>query len=272
MCDLLELVKPDSRLQGTIRLFFAAGNYNLCKPSEAPTVFEDLASTSGFSIPQEPEIEPRYKYACGRREVVDMVVRENGFSINAILHDLTLENLKKLYRGSDAEAFSQADLASQAIDGFDFSTTPSSSESLYFLTDSSSGSKTSVMNVTSLIISNSGVPLVEGEDYVYMKTFGAVKFLTTQNTVLTVEVSASATDTTPLDLGGNAPIKGWLRALYYPTVDTVGDQCEPEMMIDQVGFLSFEDTLEISDESTSEPTMVFTVSGTSRVTDLRSLA
>lgn len=272
-CDLLQLTVPDARLQGTVRLLFKEGKFNGCVPSNEPIDFDDLASTSGFSIPQEPEIEPRYKFVCGKKEIADLVVKENGLAVQAILHDLTPKNIKRLLRGKDTVALAQAAINAQAIDDFDFATTPSEVGKNYRLTDSSTGTRQPILNASAVIITTGdpATPLVEGTDYVFMKKFGHVRFLTPQTTLLSVEVSADATNITPYELGAAAPIQGWLKVLYYPTVDTVGDQCEPEIMLDSVGFISFEDALEIGEDSAAEPTLKFTVQSNMKVTDLRVL-
>lgn len=270
-CDLLQITVPDARLQGTVKLLFAEGKFNGCNPNNEPVEFRDLASTSGFSIPQEPEMEPRYKYVCGKKEVVDIVVKENGLMISAILHDLTPENIKHLMRGKDLATQSQPALVAQPVDDLDFSEKNSTNDKIYRITDSSTGAKTPVLNVTSCIISNNGVPLIDGTDYVFSRAFGGIRFLKVQDSLLSVEVEASATNVTPYELGAEQPVQGWLKVLYYPTVDTIGEQCEPEVMLDQVGFIKFEDALEISEDSTSEPTLNFAVSGNVKVTDMRNL-
>lgn len=271
-CDLLEQVCPDARWQGTTQVLFAEGKFNACNPSQYPTEFKDLKTVSAFSLQQEPEIEERYKYVCGKKEIADQVIKENGFDFQTTLMDLTKDNLKLLFRGKDAEAIAQPALAAQAIDNIDFSGQPSSTEKLYFLTDSSGGQPRSVYSVTGLVISDNGVPLVEGTDYVFRKSIGAVKFLTVQNALLSVEVTAEQTNVIPIDLGGRNTFEGFVRVLYYPSKDTIGDQCEPEIIIDAVGFISFEDELGMGVDDASEAAMKFSVSGTPRLTDLRVLS
>jgi len=271
MCDLLETICPDARLQGTIQALFAEGKFNPCLANSAPTQFCNLKTISGFSIQQEPETETRYKWSCGKKEVVGKIVKEDGFMLQTTLQDLTIPNIKRIMRGKDVTPIAQGALTAQAIDSFDFSAKSSESDDLYFLTDSSSGAKLPVYNVTALILSTGGVPLVEGTDFVFRKTMGAVKFLTSQNSIVAVEVTASVTNTTPLELGGSNVTEGWLRVMYFPTQDTVGDQCEPEMFIDAAGFINFEEELGFNLDEPAEAQMSFEVSGNPVLTDLRNL-
>ncbi len=271
-CDLLQKVVPDARIRGTVKVLFAEGEFSSCHGADAPDALEDLATTTGFELQQEPEKEPRYKYVCGKKEIVDQIVKENGFKLAGTLMDLDSGNLKRLLRGKEVTTAPQLEMSAQAIDSFDFTAVPSNSGKNYTLNDSSTGTKTQVLNITSLIIDNGGVPLVEGTDFVYEKSFGSIKFLTVQNSLLTVSVDATATNVAPFEIGATSVRRGFMRVLYYPTVDTIGDQCEPEVQIDVVGFLNFEDSITFSDDSDAEAAITFDVTGRPRLIDLRQLS
>ena len=270
-CDLLSQVCPDARLQGTVQALFVEGKFDVCNPASYPTNFKDLKTISGFSIQQEPEFEDRYKYTCGKKEIVGKTVKQNSLMFQTTLMDLTLSNINLILRGKDVSSVVQPTLTAHTIDPLDFSTVPSVAEQLYFLSDSSSGSPVSLYNIETLIISDAGTPLVEGVDYVFRKSIGAVKFITTQDTVLDINVTAEATTPKQVELGSANVTQGFMRILYFPTEDTIGNPCEPEMILDAVGFISFEDELGMNVDETAEATMNFSITGNPRITDLRQL-
>ena len=270
-CDLLSQVCPDARLQGTVQALFVEGKFDVCNPASYPTNFKDLKTISGFSIQQEPEFEDRYKYTCGKKEIVGKTVKQNSLMFQTTLMDLTLSNIKLLLRGKDTATLSQFGPGISLADPLDFSTVPSDSNQTYFLTDSSSGSPVSIYNIESILITSGGTPLVEGVDYVVRKNIGAIKFITTQNAILDINVTAGTLTVNQVDLGAASVTQGFMRILYFPTEDTTGNPCEPEMIIDAVGFISFEDEIGMNVGETTEAAMNFSITGNPRVTDLRQL-
>ena len=270
-CDLLSQVCPDARLQGTVQALFVEGKFDVCNPASYPTNFKDLKTISGFSIQQEPEFEDRYKYTCGKKEIVGKTVKQNSLMFQTTLMDLTLSNIKLILRGKDTSTTTQSTFGSQGVDPLDFSTIPSDSNQTYFLTDSSNGVPTSIYNIISLIITSEGTPLVEGVDYVVRRNIGAIKFITTQNTILDVNLTAPQMELRQAELGAASVTQGFMRILYFPTEDTTGNPCEPEMIIDAVGFISFEDEIGMNVDETTEAAMNFSITGNPRITDLRQL-
>ena len=270
-CDLLSQVCPDARLQGTVQALFVEGKFDVCNPASYPTNFKDLKTISGFSLQQEPEFEDRYKYTCGKKEIVGKTVKQNSLMFQTTLMDLTLNNIKLILRGKDVSTTAQTALTATTIDPLDFSTVASISDQIYFLSDSSNGSPVALYNIESLIITSEGTPLVEGVDYVFRKSIGAVKFITVQNTILDINVTAEATILNQVELGSANVTQGFMRILYFPTEDTIGNPCEPEMIIDAVGFISFEDEIGMNVDETAEAAMNFSITGNPRITDLRQL-
>ena len=271
-CDLFNKYLDNEELQGTAQILFAEGKFDVCKPADEPTVFCEIGNTSGFTIDQEPDVQFRERFSCGRMTKGAPIVKENGLKASAPVRALHRRNLKLLLRGEDETAVAQSALNAQAVDAMDFTTTPADLDKHYFITDSSTGTKVKIYNVTDVTIDNAGTPLVNGVDYVFRKAIGAIKFLTAQTANLTVTVTASAKTVTPLKVGAGSMTEGWIKILYFPTESSTDDQCEPEVILDGPGYMTFQDSVEINYEGSTEANLTFDFKDTVRVEDLREVA
>lgn len=99
-----------------------------------------------------------------------------------------IEKLKIALFGDDATAFTQAAVAAQPADGFDFTTTAAVINRWYDVL----ASGVRVRELTLVAITDGANPLTENTDYVVDYKAGRIRFLTAQNSTLTVTVTANA--------------------------------------------------------------------------------
>lgn len=270
-CSIFDLVTKVAG-RGTTRAIFAKGDFLSCNETNVPTRFVDLGRMSNMDISQDPEYAELTDWSCGKRETVDKLVLENGFEFMGTLHDISRQNLQFAFRGKDKEVETQAALTAMEIDPIDFSSESSDPKFYHTLTKTTAGKTQPVYGLTNLVVETAGgATLVEGEgeDYVYIKSEGLIRFLTVQNEALTITADAPAATVTPLELGADQTTKGWLRLLHTPTIDTDGNPCDAEMIWDVPVIMSYEDSLEFNTDDFATIPMKFTARRNPVLRDLR---
>jgi len=255
----------DSALSGTWKCLFSEGNHD-SDPALDP-VYYDFGNVAGFGLTQETTTRPRNSYECGRTVLDQTIIQDQKIGGTSTLKEFPPDTIKALYRGADGENHAQTALAAVEVDDLEFSTTPAEIGRFYQLTNG--GKK--IFKVTNLTLTAGATTLSENTDYKVEKITGMVRFLTAQTADITVTVTAAAFDQSPILLQEGDIRRGKFRFLYFPVKPTDGSPCSPEMIIDSLGEIVFDQELTIAVDSDTEASVAYNFTGTPELWDLRNL-
>jgi hypothetical protein len=256
----------DAALSGTWKALFAEGDFSTT-PTLDP-IYYDFGNLGPVALNQELTTRPRYRYECGQKVLDQTLIQEQAVTIDAQMLTFPRETLNILFRGEEGDAYGQASLAAVEVDTLAFATTPAVIGRFYQLTNADK----KIFNVTDLTLTEGANTLVEGTDYVLEKVTGMVRFLTAQTADVTVTVTADAFDEKAITLHQSDVRTGKFRLLYFPAKETNGAACEPEIIIDGIGEVVFEEGLTIGSESDAEPNVGIKFTDDPEIYDLRTLA
>lgn len=175
----------------TVECWFSEG---ACTPAEARTRgFMRIGNIVGCTPQVETQGIDSFASIRGRRRLLKHTETQLRRSYQLDNNILDLTALAIEYRGDKETGFTQEAYAAAAVDDMDFSAAPSVANKGYPLQDT--GKR--VRQVTTVtIVDSAAAELTEDTDFSVDKVHGMIFFLTKQELVLTVTVTAAAIDET----------------------------------------------------------------------------
>ena len=264
MAKVFDIIN-DAALSGTWKALFAEGDF-VATPTLVP-VYYAFGNLGPVSLNQEVTKRPRYRYECGAKVLDTNIIQEQKVMMEAQHLTFPKETLDVLLRAQDGAAYGQDALSAAVVDPLAFDTTAAVIGRFYQLYNSGKP----IFKITALTLTVSATPLVDGTDYVLEKATGMVRILTAQTAEVVVTATASAYDDAPMTLHQTDFRKGKLRFLYFPAKETNGVPCEPEIIIEGVGEVVFEEGFTIGSEDDAQPNVGYEFTDEPVIYDLRTL-
>lgn len=268
MCDLLNQFSNDKHLQGSIQLFLTEGV--TCLDDKDNVKSQYIGDNKGFKLMNEKEQIDIVRDRCGKTQLLNQVTSKLNLKFLSVQQDMNMDAIKRILSGGDVAPIAQSANTNLVVDTFDFTAVGADLNCSYQITDSTSGVKKEVLSITAMSLDVGGTALVEGVDYaVDSKRFGKIIFLKDPAGIVNVSVSNTAVNATPFEVEASNSVQGKLTAFYYPQLNTLGEECEPEMKLEAIVTLNFTGEIGLMTEAATEPEITWIINGSPRILDLR---